>query len=165
MVKDYGRTVETIERWVGKGLQEGWCKHVPSLDRPDRFRRRFKADLAMDCEDPPTIEVWGRYDRTGRQVKAIFVDVRTRCRKCQNCLNRKSRFWTGRAMDEFAAAPATWLFTRGKLSPCVRWPIDPSQGWNGARSCICQETMAARIYASGAVHECKRGCIRLQVRQ
>jgi len=123
MVKDYGRTVETIERWVGKGLQEGWCKPVPSFDRTDRFRRRFKADLAMDCEDPPTVEVWGRYDRTGRQVKAIFVDVRTRCRKCQNCLDRKSRFWTGRAMDEFAASPATWLFTI-TLRPEVHYMMD-----------------------------------------
>lgn len=106
---DFGREVASVEAWVRKGLSEGWCKPVPGDG--DRFRRRFRADLSMDCEDPYEIEVWGRYDRKCIQVKAIFVDVVTRCRKCQNCLDRKSRFWTGRAMDEFNGAQATWLLT------------------------------------------------------
>lgn len=107
----HGRDVEAVEAWVRKGIAEGWCKPVPSHDRPGRFRRRFRADLGMTCEDPVTVEVWGRYNRKGEQTKAIFVDVVTRCRKCQPCLDAKSRFWTGRAMDEFQEAPRTWLLT------------------------------------------------------
>lgn len=107
----HGRDVESVEQWVRKGIAEGWCKPVPSIDEPGRFRRRFRADLSMNCEDPYTVEVWGRYNRKAEQVTAIFVDVVTRCRKCQPCLDAKSRFWTGRAMDEFNHAPRTWLVT------------------------------------------------------
>ena len=110
-MRDNGRDVESVEAWVRKGIAEGWCKPVPSHDVPGRFRRRFVADLSMNCEQPYTVEVWGRYNRKSEQAKAIFVDVVTRCRKCQPCLDAKSRFWTGRAMDEFNAAPRTWLLT------------------------------------------------------
>jgi hypothetical protein len=107
----HGRDVESVERWVGKGLSEGWCRPIPSHDRPGRFRRRFEANLAMGCEDPYTVEVWARYNRKAQQVRGIFVDVITRCRKCQTCLDNKSRFWTGRAMDEFHAASANYMVT------------------------------------------------------
>jgi len=107
----HGRDIEAVEAWVRKGIAEGWCKPVPSHDVPGRFRRRFRADLAMMCEDPVTVEVFGRYNCKAEQGVGIFVDVITRCRKCQPCLDAKSRFWTGRAMDEFAAAQRTWLVT------------------------------------------------------
>lgn len=77
----------------------------------------------MNCEDPPTVEVWGRYDRTGKQVRAIFVDVITRCRQCETCLNNKARFWTARAMDEFSRAQATWLLTL-TLRPEMHYYLD-----------------------------------------
>lgn len=107
----HGRDVEAVEAWVRKGIAEGWCEAVPSHDAPGRFRRRFRADLSMSCENPITVEVWGRYNRKAEMVRAIFVDVITRCRKCQPCLDAKSRFWTGRAIDEFVASPRTWLVT------------------------------------------------------
>jgi len=96
---------------VRRGIAAGWCKPVPSHDVEGRFRRRFAADLAMDCEEPITVEVWGRYDRRCKQTTAIFVDVTTRCRKCESCLRRKARFWTGRAMTEYLGANATWMVT------------------------------------------------------
>lgn len=119
----HGREVASIEAWVRKGVAEGWCKPVPSHDVPGRFRRKFAADLAMNCEDPPTVEVWGRYDRTGKQVRAIFVDVKTRCRKCEACLEAKARYWTARAMDEFARSQATWLLTL-TLRPEMHYYLD-----------------------------------------
>lgn len=111
MSKRFGREVSTIETWVRRGIAEGWCKPVPSHDQPGRFRRRFAADLSMNCEDPPTFEVWGRYDRRERQVRAIFVDIKSRCRKCETCLKNKARLWTARAFDEYAQSQATWLLT------------------------------------------------------
>ena len=107
----HGREVRSIERWVAKGVALGWCKPVPSDDAPGRFRRRFAADLSMGCEDPKEIELWGRYNRKCEQVRAIFVDIKTRCRRCDACLKNKARFWTARARDEFERAGATYMVT------------------------------------------------------
>jgi len=110
-MQKHGREVATIEAWVRRGIADRWCEPVSWRDAPDAFRRRFRANLAMDCEDPIEIEVWGRYDRKCDQVKPIFVTVISRCRKCAACLKRKARFWTGRAMTEYQASPATYLVT------------------------------------------------------
>jgi len=107
----HGREVRTIEEWVRRGIAEGWCRQAPSHDAPGRFRRKFVADLSMNCEDPITVDVWGRYDRKGRQVTAIFVDIITRCRQCENCLKNKARMWTARACTEYVRAPATYMMT------------------------------------------------------
>lgn len=116
----HGRDVEAIETWVRKGLAEGWCRRINrvdangapvDLDRYTRPRRYFVANLSMDCESPKVVEIWGRYNRRSEQTKPIFVDVHTRCRKCEACLSRKAKYWTGRAFDEFNAAPATYMIT------------------------------------------------------
>lgn len=117
MTKKFGRDVEAIETWVRRGLAEGWVVRKPHAladeadDRYLRPRRAFVAELAMDCEEPYTVEVWGRYSRTGKQVKGIWVDVNTRCRKCQSCLDRKAKYWAARAMDEYVQSSATWMLT------------------------------------------------------
>lgn len=112
----HGREVASVEAWVRKGIAEGWCKpgRLDLNDRvvpPERFHRSFVADLSMSCEDPYVYEVWGRYNRKCEQTTAIFVHVKTRCRKCAPCLKNKARFWTARAMTEFQRSPATWLVT------------------------------------------------------
>ena len=110
-MRDHGRTVDAVEAWVRRGIAEGWCKPVPSFDVPGRFRRRFAADLSMGCESPVNVEVFGRWDRRCKAATGIFVDVATRCRKCQVCLNNKARYWTARAYDEYNASSSTWLMT------------------------------------------------------
>lgn len=109
--RKWGREVASVEAWVRLGVAEGWCRPVASVDHETRFRRRFRAELAMDCEEPYEVEVFGRYDRKCRQATAIFVDVITRCRKCPSCLKRKMRFWAGRAATEYEVTARTWLVT------------------------------------------------------
>lgn len=122
-MRKFGREVASVEAWVRKGIAEGWCEAVPSHDVPGRFRRRFKADLSMNCEDPRVVEVFGRYNRKCEQVRGIFVDVSTRCRKCETCLSNKARFWTARARDEFERAGSTYMVTL-TLRPEVHYELD-----------------------------------------
>lgn len=77
----------------------------------------------MDCEEPYHVEIWGRYNRKSKMTTGIFVDVFTRCRKCQSCLDRKARLWTARAMDEYLRSPATWMLTL-TCSPEFHYQMD-----------------------------------------
>jgi hypothetical protein len=122
-MRKFGPTVESVETWVNQGIADGWCKPVPSHDRPGRFRRRFVADLSMGCEDPPTFEVWARYNRRAEQVRGIFVDITGRCRKCQTCLDNKARYWTARAMDEFQRSTAVYMVTL-TIAPELHYQFD-----------------------------------------
>jgi len=103
-------------------MREGYCRPIPFRDT-DAFRRRFELRLDMDCEDPFTFELWSRYDRRAKQVRPIFIDVWTRCRKCDACRKRKAMYWSGRARTEFDKSPATYMVTL-TMRPEVHYHFD-----------------------------------------
>lgn len=126
------RSIAQVEATVRRGLAGGYCKPVTAREpyaftnaevngaivpmpigyvETTRFRRKFRMALAMDCEEPFTYELHARYDGRGRQAKPIWVEVETRCRKCERCRKRKSMYWAGRAITEFQRNPSTYMVT------------------------------------------------------
>lgn len=97
------------------------------------------APLHGDCSDPKVIELRGQqspllhrldqwandsdmdmYDagngKTGyiggySRPKLTTAYVSVRCRKCIECLRKRAKLWTARAIDEIAAAQRTWFGT------------------------------------------------------
>lgn len=109
---------------------------VHALSNGARFVSPFVVqwDAAGDCEDPRTVEVWGRPER-GRPGPAgpwqafdlavfrqafepavpdkgtMTVLMEVQCRRCKACLKRRAARWAIRAHLELAVAPRTWFAT------------------------------------------------------
>lgn len=72
-------------------------------------------DISGNCSDPYTTNrVARRAEGNGPGVQ--YLDIITRCRKCENCRTAKQRLWTARARAEITMAPRTWFGTL-TLSP------------------------------------------------
>jgi len=110
---DRTRYVSTnaVELIVSRGMREGWVRPKPYKDLPDAFRRRFDADLSMDCEAPFEYTLAARFNRRADLGRFIALDLKTRCRKCDACRARKSMYWAARAQTEFEKSPATYMVT------------------------------------------------------
>lgn len=95
---------------------------------PDQFtgtRERY------DCERPyilkavglPStldyIEAYNNLDPLGGKV---FVDIETRCRRCDNCLKHRKRLWAARAIAETMASNRTWFGTL-TVNPAERFRL------------------------------------------
>jgi len=105
-------SVEALTSIVSRGIRDGWVRPKPlGPGEEHMFRRRFTAQLAMDCENPYEYSLFARYNMKCEMVRAIMLDLTTRCRKCQACRDRKAMYWTGRAIDEFQWSPATYMAT------------------------------------------------------
>lgn len=77
-------------------------------------------DVSGNCLSPVTVELHGRKERRNERMITVskdpssrpnFVQMEVACRKCENCLRRKSYMWRMRAMHEWRIAPRTWLAT------------------------------------------------------
>lgn len=76
-------------------------------------------DLAGDCEAPVPVELKARppsSDGKDAQVPkdgiTMYIDLKTRCRRCGPCLRQRRNLWTARARHEIAWAPGrTWFLT------------------------------------------------------
>jgi len=115
-------SIERLEGLVHRGLAGGWLRPMPWAGE-DRFRRHFRADLSMDCEGPYEYTLYGRYDRRNDMGRAIFVTMKTRCRKCEPCRERRSLYWSARAMTEYDRWPSTYMVTL-TLRPEVHYYFD-----------------------------------------
>lgn len=80
--------------------------------------REVVIDYSMQCEAPGYREE--SHVGLGRSITVIR---KVRCRKCATCLRHKSRYWTARAIAEFAVADATWFGTL-TLSPEMHFELD-----------------------------------------
>lgn len=97
------------------------------------------APLHGDCSDPYVIELSGeqsellsRLDQWSNDTEIDYFDagggrvahtlgykpskittayVSVRCRKCTECLRKRAKLWTARAIDEIAASQRTWFGT------------------------------------------------------
>lgn len=77
-------------------------------------------NVAGNCSSPITVELHGRKERMNEKFlhvgadpnsKPNFVEMEVACRKCENCLRRKSAMWRLRAMHETRIASRSWLAT------------------------------------------------------
>jgi len=67
-----------------------------------------------DCQHPILMELQGKpyLDHPqGSYSKPHYMDMYVRCRQCENCLERRRRLWTARAIDECALAHRNWFGT------------------------------------------------------
>lgn len=110
-------TIEAIayERIARGAKLEAW-PDWQSLQRRGRsgYRRLIIDDISGRCEKPSKVELYGKqwYRRRGerkRNPMTIILDVK--CRRCGWCLKTRSSEWASRALEEFAAAPRTWMGT------------------------------------------------------
>lgn len=102
----------------------------------------FSWDVAGDCEDPRTVTMNGRHTRRpvsfgvskagkpfqyerARYNKVVshdlstapmWLDMSTRCRRCEPCLAYRRRIWQARIMTEIMCSKRTWFGTL-TLSP------------------------------------------------
>lgn len=76
--------------------------------------------MAGRCENPFVTEVFARPSRPedGKRVvitrgseHSLCVELRTRCRKCDNCRRQRAHLWKNRAEWETTLAPRTWFGT------------------------------------------------------
>lgn len=120
-------SLERARAIASKALLEGYGELVPVMtgtgpwsvggqeigrDGLPVFQRAVRLRLNMDCVDPYPFELIARYSSFARKPKGLMVIYGlSRCRKCDPCRERRSLFWTGRAMDEFRASARTYLGT------------------------------------------------------
>lgn len=103
-------SVERLEALARRAVLEGG-RHLESWS-DGQLRRLIKWDLSMDCSEPHACELHARYSAThGKRIAPIIVVLSVRCRKCTWCRKMRERFWQGRAIAEFHAAPRTWMGT------------------------------------------------------
>lgn len=77
-------------------------------------------DIYGDCSNPymQTFRAPPRYAASGRLERrcAFYIDIQTRCRKCDNCLRHRAALWRIRATSEYQNSVRTWFGTL-TLSP------------------------------------------------
>lgn len=76
-------------------------------------------DLSGDCSNPyTTTRRARRAEGSGPGVQ--YLDIVTRCRKCDYCRSAKRKMWTHRARYETSVAPRTWFGTL-TLAPAAQY--------------------------------------------
>lgn len=76
-------------------------------------------NVAGNCSAPVLVEILARPElrservivATGKASATHRLELQTRCRKCENCLNARAAHWRLRALSEYRSAPRTWLCT------------------------------------------------------
>lgn len=77
------------------------------LSRLDEWSNDTPMDLGLALDH---FEGWG-WSRGFQRPKLTTAYVSVRCRKCTECLRKRAKLWTARAIDEIAAANRTWFGT------------------------------------------------------
>lgn len=136
-----------------KGLRKEVARHmfdgkaradVPPMGEPDG--RHWIIDQGMGCLDPYRVE---------HHAKALNVVRLTRCRKCRVCRDHHRRYWSARALAEYAASESTWLGTL-TLSPANHSLLDArvEKTWYARgvdiREMTPQELFSARVRELGS---------------
>lgn len=109
--------VETLQRIFVDALEnEGF----------DRYgNRRAVYDVSQGCENPISVTKWSRATgrfarlvvdqddnvRLARPIPVIEINFKTPCRRCRECLRRKSRYWRARCITEIEHSERTWFGT------------------------------------------------------
>jgi len=75
-------------------------------------------NAAGRCENPVPVQLkglvtdlYGRVEARENGTRTRFLDMEVPCRRCGNCLYRKSLHWMHRSMVECEVSPRTWLVT------------------------------------------------------
>lgn len=76
---------------------------------------RVRWNIAGDCLTPVEQQLYGRPDGKVWTYHGkggpMIVDLTAKCRKCENCLKKRSAHWRLRALNEWRASYRSWLVT------------------------------------------------------
>ena len=115
-------SVERLVEVARNAIAGGYGEMVPWPD--GGHRRLCRLRLAMDCNAPYTFELHSRVSaRHGRKVKPMTIIGESRCRKCEPCKARRSRFWTARALTEYDASERS-IFGTFTMSPEQHYELE-----------------------------------------
>lgn len=105
-------SVERLEAIVIAAVTGRYGYVEPSRVDPAKFRRKAVLRLDMDCQNPFIAELHARYSATHyKRVKPMWVEIWSRCRKCETCRERRAMFWRGRAFTEYQESVRTFFGT------------------------------------------------------
>ena len=122
MAKQRFTSVERLLEVARNAVAGGYGEMLPFHD--GQHRRLCRLHLAMDCEAPYAFELHARDSAwASRKVKPMTIIGESRCRKCDPCKRRRSRFWTARAMTEFDASPRS-IFGTFTLAPEQHYALE-----------------------------------------
>lgn len=112
--------LEVVHRLALRAMQAG-CRRLSVAT--------FEWDVSGNCQSPVNREMIGRVDRDHvltfrggvphvtrgvprrRQIRSMTVIMICKCRKCENCLRKRSAHWAMRAESEIRQAARTWMAT------------------------------------------------------
>lgn len=109
---------DNVAALIARGLMAGDGR----MQRTNGSLISWRWDLSGNCETPWTTSLWGRVERGTYTFeppagqKSLYLDIVTRCRKCERCRKVRENLWTHRARAETASAVRTWFGTL-TLSP------------------------------------------------
>lgn len=123
---DYNNAQVTRAKAKARG-QKGWISsedwyHLASraMQHGGRIVRPgvVEWNAAGRCENPVPVQLkglvtdlYGRVEPRENGTRTRFLDMEVPCRRCRNCLYRKSLHWMHRSMVECEVSPRTWLVT------------------------------------------------------
>lgn len=106
--RDYAWLIAHAMRNGAKATALGSCEWNIAGDCSNPYGRTLKA--------PPFMDAHGRYQRRC----ALYIDIYTRCRKCEACLRHRAALWRIRARAETRDSVRTWFGTL-TLRPEALW--------------------------------------------
>lgn len=122
-------SIERLRQVCAKALLEGYGEMIPyttwtgapELDARGhpRLMQAVQADLSQGCEKPVWTETVARFSSRhigsvqdpSEKAGILAFFARVQCRKCAICMVSRSRFWGGRAFDEYQASARTIMGT------------------------------------------------------
>jgi hypothetical protein len=123
-------SVERLEAIVARGLTYGYVKPVYPRDfltllERDKPFRRFRMEISSDCEEPCGFELHSRTSASaGKRLPPIIVEGSSKCRKCDNCRDRRAHFWRERAEMEYSRTKGRTWFVTLTLAPDWHYQFD-----------------------------------------
>lgn len=108
-----------MTRWLHHDRMMILFTHALSLGAIRTSAASARWPIAGNCRNPYVTEVRGRPRREGQKTVVIgpgkpisyFLDIETRCRKCDKCLAHRAWKWRTRALEEVRLANRTWFGT------------------------------------------------------
>lgn len=122
-----------VARWHIKPVRPGARLRTK---QPHSWRVDYAGNGKRPCSEPVTIFLTGRPMKKGKAIHTVSVDapesipqlveMQVPCRKCENCLRRRSAHWRMRAIAVVKQSNRTWF---GTLT------LNPDQHFRVAAAC------------------------------
>lgn len=89
------------------GLLARLCEKAIEHGATVRSPGHLQWHLAGDCRNPQRID---HYEK-GPLDRRLWLEMSTRCRRCEECLRHRARQWADRSAIELAFAARSWMVT------------------------------------------------------